>query len=320
MKEGILGKTGIIEIILLLLLLPRLVFAYTFAWLSDVHIEIGKERIVDQEMRFSLSTTILENAVRDINENKDIDFVIITGDILNNGRSWNLDASKFILDKLNKPYFVVIGNNDFAMPISGIGISKTTFHTAFADNEPNFKGGIWSYSPVKDLLLIGIDNINPISGGEAWTENLMKNLEKHLKSNNRKDVIILVHYPIVELNYQKNGKLLYSAMEFMDLCKRYKVSFICSGHYHYKEFQKIDSIFNFICPALIEFPHQYLTVLVSSKEVNISSHNVLDIITIEESRNKLAGKIRKLLYSYPDISEQQILDKMIGKKVYNYAR
>lgn len=293
--------------------------AYSFAWISDTHIEIGKKGVVDQGRRYSLSTTLLENTVRSINDSS-VDFVVITGDILNDGRSWNLDAAKFILDKLNKPYYVVIGNNDFAIPETGLGISKTTFNTAFSITQPNYADNVWFCNPVKNLLLIGIDNINPISGGEAWTTKLLAKLENILETNVSDEIVLLLHYPIVELDYYKNGRLLFSAENFFEICKKNGVNLICSGHYHYREFQQLDNVFHFISSSLIEFPHQYLIVASEKNSFQIRSANVLDKITTEESKIKLGKRIRKLIYSFPDLTEQQVLQKIVGEQEYFYER
>lgn len=53
----------------------------------------------------------LRSIVRTIN-NMDIDFAVIVGDITDKGEMKQYQLSKSILDELNKPYYVVIGNHD----------------------------------------------------------------------------------------------------------------------------------------------------------------------------------------------------------------
>ena len=294
-------------------------FAYKFAQISDTHIEVGEQKISDSERRLSLSIQLLQNAIEDINNNPEIEFVVLTGDVINNGRSWNLDSAQFILDKLDKSFFVVIGNNDFAFPASGIGISKTTFHTAFSDNEPNISSGIWFGFPLPDVMILGVDNINPISGAEVWTKKKLEKIETLLEEHSEKDIIVLLHYPVTELDYVSNGELLNSAKPFIDLCNNYSVDIICSGHYHYSETQQPDILINVVCPALVEFPHEYLIFDVQEDKINIQSKRIADGYTTRESEKKMNQKIQKLSYIYNDINEEQILKKITFEEV-NYGR
>jgi predicted phosphodiesterase len=307
------------QLLIFFLLILNICEAYKFAQISDTHIEIGEKSVTDSEMRLSLSVNLLENAVIDINANDEIEFVLITGDLLNNGRSWNLDSAKFILDKLEKPYYVVLGNNDFAFPTSGIGISKTTFHTAFAENEPNLSSGVWYDSHLQDVLLMGIDNINPISGAEAWTDKKLKLIEKLLSENSEKDIIILLHYPVTELDYTDNGELMNNSKDFVELCQKYKTDVICSGHYHYGETQQKEEMLITVSPALIEYPHEYLIYDIQVNNIKISSKSIAEAYISEESKTKMNQRVKKLMYIYDDISEEQIYKKIIFEEV-NYGR
>ena len=54
-----------------------------------------------------------EKAVEHINENKDIDFVIHCGDVADFGFSKEYEWQRDILNRLNVPYVVTIGNHDY---------------------------------------------------------------------------------------------------------------------------------------------------------------------------------------------------------------
>ena len=71
-----------------------------FVHLSDTH--IGSATGADD----------LRRTVKDINDNKEIQFVIITGDITEFGSDEEIKLAKQILDNLNKPWHIVPGNND----------------------------------------------------------------------------------------------------------------------------------------------------------------------------------------------------------------
>jgi outer membrane protein assembly factor BamB/predicted MPP superfamily phosphohydrolase len=78
-----------------------------FAWLSDTH--VGSDRGADD----------LRASVADINGQKGLAFVLLTGDITEIGSFDNLSLAKQILDGLKIPYHVIPGNHDTKWSESG---------------------------------------------------------------------------------------------------------------------------------------------------------------------------------------------------------
>lgn len=71
---------------------------YKYAILSDIRAGNVK------------SAENISKVVSDINSNKEISFVIIIGNLTDNGNSQELDSAKQILSNLNPPYFIIPGN------------------------------------------------------------------------------------------------------------------------------------------------------------------------------------------------------------------
>ncbi len=310
-------KVNRLSVLLLFAFWLATLFPLKFAIITDSHLEIGNKLQQDTERRFSLTTQLLTNSVNRINDDTAIQFVVLVGDIINNGRSWNLDTAKFILDDLNMPYYVVMGNNDFATPSQGVGISKTTFNTAFADNMPNYSNGIW-YKKVSDTLLIGIDNINPITGAEYWSEKLLHNLETIYSKYPGLPIFVFLHYPIMEYSFDPQSNILNSSKKFIELSKRYNVKLVCSGHYHYREIQQEENFISIVNSALVEFPHEYLTIEQSNSKIEIYGISVMDKFTLQESESLLQKRIRKLKYVFPNLNEDVFKRKITGQKEYYY--
>ena len=86
-----------------------------FAHVTDIH--IGS----------STSAEDLERTVHDINSLKDIDFVILSGDITEFGSDEELQEAKTIIDRLNKPWYIVPGNHDSKWSESGNNSFVRTF-------------------------------------------------------------------------------------------------------------------------------------------------------------------------------------------------
>jgi outer membrane protein assembly factor BamB/Icc-related predicted phosphoesterase len=111
-------------------LLLLLLFCFTasaqnfrFAFISDTH--IGSPNGGAEED--------LRRTVADINSQKDIAFVVITGDITELGTDKEIALAKRILDSLTIPYYIIPGNHDTGWSESGgLSFSKIfgseTFH------------------------------------------------------------------------------------------------------------------------------------------------------------------------------------------------
>ncbi|MEO2061907.1 MAG: PQQ-binding-like beta-propeller repeat protein [Christiangramia sp.] len=108
-----LGKISIT----LLFLLPRLFHGQSgdefqrgtlnFAVVTDTH--IGKKG----------NNKGLQEIVKDINSNKEIDFVLHAGDVSDFGYGSQLEEAKRLMDALKVPYYIVPGNHDTGWSSSG---------------------------------------------------------------------------------------------------------------------------------------------------------------------------------------------------------
>jgi len=301
----------------LLILCSAAVFPLKFALITDSHIELGNKLLQDSERRFSLSTTLLSNAVNQINSDPSLEFVVLTGDIINDGRSWNLDSAHYILQNLKVPYYVVRGNNDFGSPNQGSGISKFTFQYAFEENMPNLQNGVW-FKKIEDTILIGIDNINPITGSENWSDRIMSQLQTIFQKFPDDQKIIFTHYPITEYSFFSETKRLSSSDDFFELAKQHNVRLICSGHYHYREFSNLDGIISLVNSALVEYPHEYLTIKLSDTTLDLNGIGVTNKFVLQKSETLSQKRIKRLKYIYPNLSETDLKAKIIGESNYYY--
>ncbi len=68
---------------------------------------------------------------------------------------------------------------------------------------PNLESGVW-YKKADDTIVIGIDNINPITGSEKWSKNIIKRLKSvFIKFPNEKKIVI-THYPISDFSFESD--------------------------------------------------------------------------------------------------------------------
>ena len=75
--------------------------AFTFAWLSDVHLN-----------SFAYAENDLRQSIEDINVNPDVTFTILSGDVTEFGDTKEFYLLQDILKNFRKPYFLIPGNHD----------------------------------------------------------------------------------------------------------------------------------------------------------------------------------------------------------------
>ena len=96
-----------------------------FAHVTDTH--VGSNNAAEDLIR----------TVNDINAQNDIDFVILSGDITEFGSDQELLLAKQILDRLNKPWYIIPGNHDSKWSESG----NNSFVRVFGDEKFVFEKG-----------------------------------------------------------------------------------------------------------------------------------------------------------------------------------
>src|SRR6187455_1538408 len=82
---------------------------FRFAFISDTHIG-SPDGKAEEDLR---------RTVADINQMKDIAFVVITGDITELGTNDEIKRARQILDELKVPWYIIPGNHDSGWSESG---------------------------------------------------------------------------------------------------------------------------------------------------------------------------------------------------------
>jgi predicted phosphodiesterase len=176
---------------------------FSFVHLTDTH--IGSP-MADQDLR---------NSIKDINQNKDVAFVLISGDITEFGSDDELYLAKRILDSLQKPWYIIPGNHDDNWSESGTNSFKKIFG---AETFSFMYGG---------YFFLGT-NCGPnmrMGPGQIPHENLvwMDSVLQRLPIKNM-PVVFVNHYPI--------DSSLNNWYQAIDMLKKHNVQLILCGHGH----------------------------------------------------------------------------------------
>lgn len=92
---------------------------FTFAWLSDVHLN-----------SFAYAEDDLRQAIEDINANPAIDFTILSGDVTEFGDTKEFNLLNGILKNFKKPYLLLPGNHDVNWSENGCTMFDKIFRAA----------------------------------------------------------------------------------------------------------------------------------------------------------------------------------------------
>lgn len=175
-KKILSMKPKLITLIGALLCIIDMSFAqsFKFAHVTDTHVG-GATGAED-----------LRRTVKDLNTLKDIDFVILSGDITEFGADQELKLAKRILDSLQLPWYVIPGNHDGNWSENG----ANTFRTVF--------GGETFFFKHKGYQFIGT-NSGPnmrMSPGQIPRENLVWMDSVFAANPDRQTPLIYInHYP-----------------------------------------------------------------------------------------------------------------------------
>ena len=199
----------------------NLSYGVNFSLLSDIHVTPGNE-----------NETQLLKAIEEINTN-DSEFVILSGDLTNEGSDQQLYNVKKILGNLDKPIYVIPGNHEDTWSQSAL----KSFNDIWGNDRFVFE--------TDNYVFIGI-NCGPymkMGDGHIKHEDLRwLELELASRCTDGKRVISINHYPIKDD--------LDNWQDYINVLQKYPTVVHICGHYHNYDKYKGGDIDGVICRAL----------------------------------------------------------------------
>ncbi len=232
-----------------ILLIPSVASAndIKFVQVTDSHFSSDNE----------FKKNLLESTIKDINTLKGVSFVVFTGDNIDKANPDYLKDFVQIANKLNVPYYMVIGNHEVFK--SG-DLSKIRYMEIIKENnlfyrptKPNYK---FTKKGFMFLIVDGAKEVIPGSNG-YYRQDTLDWVEKQLNKNSKKPTIILQHFPLVPPKEMVTHKT-YQAEKYLEMLDKHNnVIAVVSGHYHINGEQMKDGIYHICSPTLLNEPYQY---------------------------------------------------------------
>lgn len=219
-----------------------LILAGLFFNLSAISKEVKLIHITDIDLT-SKNAYKLQETIKEINEYKDIDFVLFGGNNLAKSDINNLNTFCYLLKKVNKKAVVLLGSNDV---LSSKGIDKEYYLRKVARSKKHSKKPNYIFKKQGYLFVVmdGAKQYFKSTNGYYNKDELLW-LDKILEKNKNEKVIILQHFPVLE----SSSKWLETAkIEEYDevIAKHDNVKAIISGHYNKNQEIKKNEIYHII--------------------------------------------------------------------------
>ena len=189
--------------------------SFRFAHLTDLHLSPNNPNPTEDLLR----------SVAQINATENIDFVLVTGDITEEGDRACLEKAKSCLDLLKVKYYVALGNHETKWSDSGC----TAFSEVFGYERFEFEH--------KGFLFLGFNSgpLMRMAYGHVVPQDIRWMTETMEKAGKDKPVMLVTHYPL------KDGDV-DNWYEVTDAVRPYNVRMFIGGHYHSNRNQRYDGI------------------------------------------------------------------------------
>ena len=189
--------------------------SFRFAHLTDLHLSPNNPNPTEDLLR----------SVAQINATENIDFVLITGDITEEGDRACLEKAKSCLDLLKVKYYVALGNHETKWSDSGC----TAFGEVFGYERFEFEH--------KGFLFLGFNSgpLMRMAYGHVVPQDIRWMTERMEKAGKDKPVMLVTHYPLMDGDVD-------NWYEVTDAVRRYNIRLFIGGHYHANKNQRYDGI------------------------------------------------------------------------------
>ncbi len=289
---------------------------FKMVFLPDIHFSTENKK--DGWVLYNESFVIFQDVISDLNKIKDLDFIVLGGDLLEN-KNKNLESMPTFLDSLQflqAPYNVILGDRDVDLEKK---MGKFDFTREFKRHGLK-NNTYWQAEPVKGFLLVGLDtSVANSKYGEIQFEQLLW-LNNVLDDNKDKFIIILMHHPAIKIHYKTKSHpdksfMLANAMRFRALIANYpQVKMVISGHHHVSYAEKRGNILYMSMPSIVTYPNEYKVLNIDSKSnrIDVETKKIRFKQLIKKAKNDLINS--KYAIKYNPRNPKKILDFQKGEK------
>ena len=262
-----------------------------FVQISDVHFSTVRE---DNSYKLlARSRELLEDAIKQTNEMKNVDFVMFTGDLIDQPTEESFEEVMTYVKKLNAPWYFALGNHD----TTDVGVmTKSRIISLLLANNPNMSNNslYYSFSPKKGFKVIVLDSVideKSVSTGYL-TEDQLNFVDYTLKKSKKDVVLIFMHHPLIQ-PFKVDNHRLTNYKELYSILEKYNMPIgVFTGHYHMTKIIRHGNIISVSTPALITYPNAFRAVIIS----NNRKEAIFNFLFYETGLKELQKKTKFIAY------------------------
>ena len=260
-----------------------------FANISDVHFYTGDDN-TSYKLRAE-SDKLLDDAIAQVNETPNINFVMFTGDQIDKSFEKELRAFLPHAQKLNYPWYIAFGNHDTCI---GGYLTPEVYLNMVHNANPNFefKKPYYSFTPQKGYKVIVLDTIirDRLTSNGNISEEQLKWLDNELDEAKKDTVLIFMHVPVIE-PFASASHMLLNSNEVRTVIEKHKNPIaVFQGHYHAAKITQHDNVLYISTPALVSYPNAFRIIKVTNQRKKV----VFDI-EYRETRLTNLQKLSKIM-------------------------
>lgn len=243
--------------LLSLLILQTAVLADSikFIQVTDAHFKVNDAYRED----------VLKNTVKTINKEKDIAFVVFTGDNIDTAKEENLVEFIKLVNKLSVPYYIVIGNHDV---YKNNGLSKARYMEVLREHNLRFyryRKPNYEFRKGKFVFIVADGAKEVIPGAVGYYKaDTMKWLSKELDKHKNDNVVIFQHFPLVPIKDAASHRV-YNKDEYLELLDKHDcVISVLAGHIHTNGEIMRNGVYHITSPSLLNDPSSYKVITITT--------------------------------------------------------
>lgn len=204
-----------------------------FVQVSDTLFSLSDEKSIEN----------LQNVIQDINKQRNVSFVIFTGNNIAKPNKTDLEGFIEMAKELNVPYYVALGNKDVNKQKD---FGKKEYIKVLSKNLRRYKkiespNYVFEKAGVIFIVADGSKEVIPSPIG-YYKADVLSWLEEQLNLYSDKNVVILQHFPIVP-PAKKESHYTYKAEEYLAILAKHKnVKAVIAGHFNVNNEQKVNGI------------------------------------------------------------------------------
>jgi Icc protein len=266
-----------------------------FAHITDIHIS---DRGDSWGALGGQAARLLAACFERLNAIADLDFVLITGDVLDMATPEEIAALTEALSTLEKPWHFVPGNHDGFLDPQHPDAYKP--HEAIplidprlAEPKPEAQKAHWSRTVKPGIRLIGLDSRKADHWSGVIDDAQLKWLKGELDAHQNDLIILAVHHPLHKLSPYNDRPwwsnfICGNGPQVERLLDAYpNVRLVLAGHHHANQIRARDARLHVNTAALSGYPCVYRTVRASAKgngwHVQIKTEVVAEDATLAEA-------------------------------------